>query len=32
VNGGEEISGGFVIAGGDGLELLEFTKEMFGRR
>ena len=29
VNGGEEISGGLVIAGGDGAELLEFAEEVF---
>jgi len=26
---GEEISGGFVIAGGNGSELFEFTEEVF---
>ena len=26
---GQEISGGFVVAGGDGAELLEFGEEIF---
>jgi len=29
VDGRQEISGGFVVAGGDGSELLEFTEEIF---
>ena len=29
VDGREEISGGFVVAGGDGSELFEFTEEIF---
>ena len=29
MDGGEEISGGFVVAGGDGSELLEFAEEVF---
>ncbi len=28
MNGGEEITRGFVIAGGDGSELLELTEEI----
>ena len=28
MNGGQEISGGFVVAGGDGSKLLEFAEEI----
>ena len=29
MDGGEEISGGFVVAGGNGSELFEFAEEVF---
>jgi hypothetical protein len=31
VDGGEEIAGSFVVAGGDGAKLFEFTEEVFDR-